>query len=166
MILQPGTVAPRFSLVDQYGETIALGDFHGVRPVTLVFYPLAFSRTCEGELCALRDNLELFEDAGTALLAISVDSKHAQRAWAEEQGLIYTNFRSLAEQERYDFNLLADFWPHGQVARHYGAFLEDRGYANRATFVIDRDGVVRASFVTAPGEPRSLEQYRAALAVR
>ena len=152
MILQPGTVAPPFSLVDQYGETIALGDFHGVRPVTLVFYPLAFSRTCEGELCALRDNLELFEDAGTALLAISVDSKHAQRAWAEEQG--------------FGFSLLADFWPHGQVARHYGAFLEDRGYANRATFVIDRDGFVRASFVTAPGEPRSLEQYRAALAVR
>ena len=86
MILQPGTVAPRFSLADQYGETIALGDFHGVKPVTLVFYPLAFSRTCEGELCALRDNLELFEDAGTELLAISVDSKHAQRAWAEEQG--------------------------------------------------------------------------------
>ena len=152
MILQPGTVAPPFSLVDQYGETIALGDFHGVRPVTLVFYPLAFSRTCEGELCALRDNLELFEDAGTALLAISVDSKHAQRAWAEEQG--------------FGFSLLADFWPHGQVARHYGAFLEDRGYANRATFVIDRDGIVRASFVTAPGEPRSLEQYRVALAVR
>ena len=152
MILQPGTVAPRFSLADQHGETIALGDFHGVKPVTLVFYPLAFSRTCEGELCALRDNLELFEDAGTELLAISVDSKHAQRAWAEEQG--------------YGFSLLADFWPHGEVARHYGAFLEDRGYANRATFVIDRDGVVRASFVTAPGAPRSLEQYRAALAVR
>ena len=150
MILQPGTVAPRFSLANQYGESIALGDFRGVKPVTLVFYPLAFSRTCEGELCALRDNLELFEDAGAELLAISVDSKHAQRAWAEEQG--------------FGFSLLADFWPHGQVARHYGAFLEDRGYANRATFVIDRDGVVRASFVTAPGEPRSLEQYRAALA--
>jgi mycoredoxin-dependent peroxiredoxin len=152
MILQPGTLAPHFTLANQYGESIELGDFRGVKAVALVFYPLAFSRICEGELCVLRDNLELFEDAGAELLAISVDSKHAQRAWAEEQG--------------YGFSLLADFWPHGEVARRYGAFLEDRGYANRATFLIDPGGVVRASFVTGPGEPRSLEQYRAALSAR
>jgi mycoredoxin-dependent peroxiredoxin len=150
MILGPGAVAPDFALPNQFGQTIRLGDFRGVRPVTLVFFPLAFSRTCEGELCELRDNIEIFADSGSELIGVSVDSKYALRAWAEEQ--------------RYEFTLLADFWPHGAVARTYGAFLEERGYADRATFVIDPDGVIRASFATAPGEARTLEQYRAALA--
>lgn len=150
MILGPGTVAPDFALPNQFGQTVRLGDFRGAKPVTLVFFPLAFSRTCEGELCALRDNIEMFAEAGSELLAVSVDSKHALRAWAEEQ--------------RYDFALLADFWPHGEVARRYGAFLEERGYASRATFVIGEDGVIRSSFASAPGEARTLEQYREALA--
>jgi peroxiredoxin len=150
MILEPGTPAPDFALPNQFGQTVRLSDFRGVKPVTLVFFPLAFSRTCQGELCELRDNIEIFADSGTELVAVSVDSKHALRAWAEEQ--------------QYGFTLLADFWPHGEVARAFGAFLEERGYAKRATFVIDVDGVIRASFVTAPGEARTLEQYREALA--
>ena len=150
MILEPGTAAPDFALPNQFGQTVSLGDFRGVSTVTLVFFPLAFSRTCQGELCELRDHLDLFTEAGSELVAISVDSKHSLRAWAEEQG--------------YDFPLLADFWPHGEVARAYGAFAEERGYANRATFVIDVDGVIRSSFATAPGEARTLEQYRTALA--
>ena len=149
MILEPGTAAPDFALPNQFGQTVALGDFRGVSSVTLVFFPLAFSRTCQGELCELRDHLDLFAEAGSELVAISVDSKHSLRAWAEEQG--------------YDFPLLADFWPHGEVARAYGAFVEERGYANRATFVIGVDGVIRSSFATAPGEARTLEQYRTAL---
>ena len=150
MILGPGAIAPDFTLANQFGQPVSLADFRGVKPVTLVFFPLAFSRTCQVELCELRDHLELFEDSGTELLGVSVDSKHALRAWAEEQG--------------YGFQLLADFWPHGEVARSYGAFLEERGYADRATFVIDADGVIRTSFATGPGEARTLEQYRAALA--
>jgi len=149
MILEPGTAAPDFALPNQFGQTVSLGDFRGVSTVTLVFFPLAFSRTCQGELCELRDHLDLFAEAGSELVAISVDSKHSLRAWAEEQG--------------YDFPLLADFWPHGEVARAYGAFVEERGYANRATFVIGVDGVIRSSFATAPGEARTLEQYRTAL---
>jgi mycoredoxin-dependent peroxiredoxin len=150
MTLATGTAAPQFTLPNQFGQAVALADFLGVKPVTLVFFPLAFSRTCQGELCELRDNIGLFADAGTELIGISVDSKHTLRAWAEEQG--------------YDFPLLSDFWPHGKVAKAYGAFMEERGYANRATFVIDPGGVVRASFVTGPGQARSLEQYREALA--
>lgn len=149
MILGPGSVAPDFTLRNQFGQAVSLADFRGVKPVTLVFFPLAFSRTCQGELCELRDHADLFADAGTELIGISVDSKHSLRAWAEEQ--------------RYEFPLLADFWPHGEVARAYGAFLEDRGYATRATFVIDEQGVIRSSFATGPGEARTLEQYRAAL---
>ena len=84
------------------------------------------------------------------LIGISVDSKATLRAWAEAQG--------------FDFNLVADFWPHGEVAKEYGVFLEHKGYANRATFLIDQFGVIRAEFITAPGETRSLTAYREALA--
>ena len=150
MILQPGTVAPDFSLRNQFGQAVSLAAFRGVTPVTLVFFPLAFSRTCQGELCELRDHPEVFRAAGSELLGISVDSKHALRAWGEEQS--------------FDFPLLSDFWPHGAVAAAYGAFDDATGVAQRATFVIGADGVVRASFVTPRGQARSLEQYREALA--
>ncbi|MGN6325925.1 peroxiredoxin [Pseudolysinimonas sp.] len=150
MALENDTRAPDFDLANQYGEHVRLSDFRGVRPVVLVFFPLAFSGVCTGELCAIRDNLALFQQQGVELLGISVDSKASLRAWAEQEG--------------YDFTLLADFWPHGAVAKEYGVFLEEKGFANRATFVIDADGVIRASFITAPGEPRSIESYREALA--
>lgn len=150
MPLPAGAPAPGFELVDQLGRSVRLADRLHAGPVVLVFFPLAFSRTCEGELCALRDDFSVFEEAGVQVLGVSVDSKFALRAWAEEQG--------------YGFPLLSDFWPHGEVARAYDAFLDDRGYAARATFVIDADGVVRASFATGPGEARSLDQYRVALA--
>jgi alkyl hydroperoxide reductase subunit AhpC len=92
----------------------------------------------------------MFSDAGAELVGISVDSKHTLRAWAEA--------------ESYEFPLLADFWPHGEVAAAYGAFDAERGTAERATFVIGPDGIIRASFATPRGEARSLAQYRTALA--
>ncbi|GAA1521831.1 peroxiredoxin [Agromyces terreus] len=150
MPLPIGAPAPDFALADQFGQTVRLAELRRAAPVVLVFFPLAFSRTCEGELCALRDGFERFAEAGVQLIGVSVDSKFALRAWAEQQ--------------RFDFPLLSDFWPHGEVARSYGAFLEERGHAARATFVIDVDGVVRAAFASDPGQPRSIDQYREALA--
>ena len=113
MALENDTQAPDFDLANQFGERMRLSDFRGVKPVALVFFPLAFSSVCTGELCALRDNLDLFKDHGVELIGISVDSKATLRAWAEQEG--------------YDFKLLADFWPHGAVAKEYGVFLEDEG---------------------------------------
>ncbi|MDQ0575292.1 peroxiredoxin [Agromyces albus] len=150
MILARGAVAPDFALANQFGQTVRLGDFTGRTPVTLVFFPLAFSRVCHSELCELRDNFSMFEAAGTQLLGVSVDSKHTLRAWAEA--------------ESYGFPLLSDFWPHGAVAASFGAFDESTGLALRATFVIGADGIVRESFTSPRGEARSLDQYRAALA--
>lgn len=149
MPLQDSTLAPDFELPNQFGEHIRLSDFRGRKPVALVFFPLAFSSTCTSELCELRDNLALFADGGVELIGISVDSKATLRAYAEHEG--------------YDFTLLADFWPHGAVAKEYGVFLEAKGFANRASFLIDTAGIIRATFVTAPGEARSLEAYRTAL---
>ncbi len=150
MALENDTQAPDFELANQFGEHIRLSDFRHKKPVALVFFPLAFSSTCTSELCELRDNLALFSDKSIELLGVSVDSKATQRAFAEAEG--------------YRFNLLADFWPHGAVAKEYGVFLPEKGFANRASFLIDLNGIIRASFVTAPGEARSLTAYREALA--
>ena len=149
MALENDTQAPDFELANQFGEHVRLSDFRGVHPVALVFFPLAFSSTCTTELCELRDNITLFADSNVELLGISVDSKATLRAFAEAEG--------------YDFPLLADFWPHGAIAKEYGVFLPEKGFANRASFLIDTRGIIRASFITAPGEARSLNAYRAAL---
>ncbi|CAN5158873.1 peroxiredoxin [soil metagenome] len=149
MALENSTQAPDFDLPNQFGEHIRLSDFRSTKPVALVFFPLAFSSTCTSELCELRDNLALFTDQGVELLGISVDSKATLNAFAEAEG--------------YDFTLLADFWPHGAVAKEYGVFLPEKGFATRATFLIDAQGIIRSSFVTAPGEARSLEEYRESL---
>jgi peroxiredoxin len=145
-----GDAAPEFSLPNQFGENVALADFKGKKNVVIVFYPLSFSGVCTGELCELRDNFGLFAREDVELLAVSVDSKYVQKVFAEQEG--------------YKFSVLADFWPHGEVAQQYGVFLEEAGIANRATFVIDKDGILVAKFVTAPGQARSLDEYDKALA--
>jgi peroxiredoxin len=150
MSLLIGDLAPDFSLPNQFGEPVTLSQFMGVKPVVLVFYPLSFSGICTGELCEIRDNFSKFESSDAELLAISVDSKYVQKVFAEHEG--------------YKFSVLADFWPHGQVAKDYGVFLEEHGISNRSTFVIDKDGVLVAKFVTAPGQARSLDEYDRALA--
>ena len=147
--LQAGSVAPDFVLKDQNNQEVRLADFRGARNVLLVFYPLAFTRTCEGELCQIRDNLNDFANDTTQVLSISVDSAFSHKVWATEQ--------------RFDFPLLADFWPHGAVAQAYGVFNTDRGYANRGTFVIDRDGIIRYAEMNLPGDARDQDAWRKAL---
>jgi peroxiredoxin len=149
VILDAGATAPDFELPDQFGAPQRLAARRGVRPVVLVFVPFAFSRTCTGELRELDANAELFAEAGAEVLVASVDAKYALRAWAGAEGVGLT--------------LLSDFWPHGGVAARYGAFDESAGFARRATFVIDVEGVIRSSFATGPGEPRPLSAYRDAL---
>jgi peroxiredoxin len=150
MTLIIGDHAPDFELVNQYGESVKLSDFRGKKPVVLVFYPLSFSGICTGELCEIRDNFAKFDKENVELLAISVDSKFVQKQFAEHEG--------------YKFSVLADFWPHGAVAQAYGVFLDENGFSNRATFVINTDGELVAKFVTAPGQARSLDEYDRAFA--
>jgi peroxiredoxin len=149
VILDAGATAPDFELPDQFGAPQRLAGRRGVRPVVLVFVPFAFSRTCTGELRELDANAALFAESGAEVLVASVDAKYALRAWAEAEGVGLT--------------LLSDFWPHGGVAARYGAFDESAGFARRATFVIDADGVIRSSFATGPGEARPMSAYRDAL---
>ena len=151
MALEPGTEAPDFTLKDQDGNDVTLSSFRGDKAVTLVFYPFTFTGVCEGELCALRDDLSDFESAGVQVLAVSCDTRHAQKVWAEQEG--------------YGFPVLSDFWPHGEVAKAYGVFNDALGCANRGTFVIDKDGQIVDAFESGGlGEARPKERYEEAVA--
>jgi peroxiredoxin (alkyl hydroperoxide reductase subunit C) len=149
MPIEVGTEAPDFVLRDQNNQEVRLSDFRGVRNVLLVFYPLAFTGTCQGELCSVRDNLGDFVNDNVQVLTVSIDSPFSHKVWAEQQG--------------YQFPLLADFWPHGEVARTYGVFDEQRGFANRGTFIIDKQGIVRYAEMNGPGQARDQDAWRKAL---
>jgi len=150
MTLTIGQAAPDFELVNQHGEKISLSSFKGEKNVVVLFYPFAFSGICTGELCALRDDLSAFQNESVQLLAISCDPMFSQRAFAE--------------QEKYAFPLLSDFWPHGSVAKNYGVFDEERGRATRGTFVIDKAGIVRWQVINGAGDARNVGDYKAAIA--
>ena len=149
MTIEVGQEAPDFELRDQFGRPVRLSSFRGAKNVVLVFFPKAFTPTCTGELCAIRDERPAF-DEDAVVLGVSCDTDATLRVYAE--------------QERLEFPLLSDFWPHGKVASDYGVFLEERGFDLRGTFVIDKDGIVRWSVVNGPAEPRRTSDYRAALA--
>jgi peroxiredoxin len=150
VLIQVGAEAPDFLLRDQNNQEVRLSDFRGQKNVLLVFYPLAFTGTCQGELCEVRDNLGEYANEDVQVLTVSVDSVYSHKVWADREG--------------YDFPLLADFWPHGAVASAYGVFNPDRGFANRGTFVIDKAGVVRFAEMNMPGEARDQASWRKALA--
>ena len=150
MPLEVGATAPDFTLKDQNNQEVRLGDFRGRKNALLVFYPLAFSGTCGGELTELRDNISDFESPSLRVLTISVDSVYSHKVWADREG--------------FTFPMLADFWPHGAVAQAYGVFHEAAGFANRGTFLIDTSGVVRFAEMIGPGESRNQKAWREAIA--
>jgi mycoredoxin-dependent peroxiredoxin len=150
MAVEVGDQAPDFELTDQHGTPVRLSSFRGVKNVVLVFYPLAFSGVCTGELCAIRDEFPEVNRDDVELLTVSVDSTFTHRAWADA--------------EHFEFGLLSDFWPHGEVAKLYGVFDPERGIATRGTFIIDSGGVVRWKVVNPIPQARDLAEYSKALA--
>jgi peroxiredoxin len=150
MAVSVGDRAPDFALKDQNNQLVRLASFAGRRAVLLVFYPLAFSRICSGELSVLRDDLPSFSNDRVQLLTVSVDSVFSHKVWAEQEG--------------FGFPLLSDFWPHGEVAQRYGVFDADRGLALRGTFLVDASGVVRYKVVNDVPTARDASEYREAVA--
>ncbi|MDX1622150.1 MAG: peroxiredoxin [Nitriliruptorales bacterium] len=147
--IEVGDEAPDFELLDQTGQPVRLSDYRGKKAVVLAFYPWSFTRTCESEMCGIRDDIESFRNDSVETLAVSVDSAAVHRAWAKQEG--------------FEFPILADFWPHGEVAKQYGAFNEDLGISERHTFIIDRDGQVIYTDSAAIPEARDQERWKDAL---
>jgi len=124
-----GQPAPDFTLKDQNQQDVTLSSFRGKRNVVLAFYPLDFSPVCSKEHACFTSDLKDFEGLDAQVLGISVDSVWAHKAFAEHLKINYP--------------LLADFHPKGAAAEKFGLYLADKGITNRATVIIDKQGVVR-----------------------
>jgi peroxiredoxin len=148
--LSVGETAPDFELKNQHGELVKLSSFKGNKNVVVLFIPFAFTGTCTGELCAIRDDLAAFQNDNVQVIAISCDSPFTQKIFAEQEG--------------YKFPVLADFWPHGGAAQSYGIFNADLGCALRGTFIIDKAGIIRWSVVNGLGDARNNGDYKTAIA--
>lgn len=127
--LNVGDPAPDFTLQDQDGKPVSLSQFRDKKNVVLIFHPLAFTSVCNVQMPGYNKELQTFEGLETQVLGLSVDSSPAHKAWAEMLGGI-------------DYPMLADFNPHGEVARKYG-ILRPEGFSERATIVIDKKGKIR-----------------------
>jgi len=133
-----GEQAPTFTLRDQDGEKVSLSDFKG-RKVMLVFYPADFSPVCGDQFSIYQEVKPQIDEKGLELVGISVDSAWAHRAFREKLG--------------FDFTLLSDFEPKGEVARAYGSYIDRAGTANRTLVLVDEDGKVAWTYESPnPGE--------------
>jgi glutaredoxin-dependent peroxiredoxin len=131
MNIEKGQAAPDFSLYDTTKKKVTLSELKG-QHVLLLFFPQAFTSVCTAELCTVRDNIGLYENADAAVFGISVDSVFTLARFREEQ--------------RYNFTLLSDF--NKEVSAAYGALYENwildmKGVSKRAAFIIDREGIIR-----------------------
>jgi peroxiredoxin len=134
--LEPGTPAPDFTLASGPSGRVRLSELRG-RPVVLVFYPADWSPVCGDELALYNEILPEFRRLDAEVLGISVDGVWCHQAYAQARHL--------------GFSLLADFEPKGAVSRLYRAYREGDGFSERALFVIDREGVIRWSYLSPVG---------------
>lgn len=150
MSVAVGDRAPNFELFDQNANEVSRASLEG-RKSLVVFIPFPFSGICEAELCSIRDNLARLNGMDANVVVITCDTRFVHQKWATEQG--------------FEFPLLSDFWPHGETARAYGSFNEDKGVANRMTYVLDDTGVVWEIIDSGSlGVAREMEAYMEALA--
>jgi peroxiredoxin len=148
MAIRKGARAPDFSLLDQSGQMFRLSSLRGKR-VVLSFHPLAFTSVCGKQMKELEKNRQVFFGRKALALGISVDHVPAKAAWAKMLKIRNTS-------------LLADFWPHGAVARRYGIFRPE-GFSERAVFVVDEKGKLTFAKVYPMAQVPPMKEILAAL---
>lgn len=150
MALEIGTKAPDFTLMSHTRQEVELADLL-VQKSMIVFVPYPFTRTCTEELCHLRDALSSLDEAGARVVVVTTHAVSTNAEWARQQG--------------YNFDILADYWPHGLVSKEYDAFDDRYGYSTRVTYFLDSGGVIRrVSQSESFGQARDYGDYVDALA--
>ena len=145
--LQVGDEAPDFTLPTHNEGELNLEWYEGRKNVVIAFYPGDWTPVCATQVPGYQAIIEDFDEHDTQLLAISVDSVPCHIAWARSLGGL-------------SFPLMSDFWPHGAVAKKFGV-LTDRGYSERAVFLIDKKGIIRYIEVVHPADlPDNNELFR------
>ncbi len=152
MKIEIGQTAPNFTLHDSDKNKVTLSDLKG-QNVLLLFYPQAFTGVCTKELCGVRDNIALYNNANATVLGISVDSVFTLNKFKEDQ--------------QYNFTLLSDF--NKEVSELYDSIYHDwildmKGVSKRSAFVIDKEGTVRyAEVLENAGEVPNFEKIQEVL---
>jgi len=126
--LKVGDTAPEFALKNQHGEEIKLNDLRG-KKVLVSFHPLAWTPVCEIQMKSLEIKNALFNKLNIVALGVSVDSQPCKKAWSDFLEIDNTH-------------LLADFYPHGDVASKFGVYIAKAGISGRANFIIDENGKI------------------------
>jgi len=134
--LRVGDIAPDFELEDQNGKKVRLSRYRGKKNVLLAFFPFAFSPVCTNELGELKEKEEPIMKLDTQILAASVDSTWTQKAFAKDLEV--------------GFPILSDFGK--KAVPLYGALYEDRGFAKRSVFVVDKEGKVAYARIYEPSQ--------------
>ena len=153
MALKAGDQAPSFKLIDTEKNEVSLEDYRGKNLVVL-FFPLAFTGVCTTELCTIRDDIQSYNDLGTDVVAISVDSFATLGKFKEEQNL--------------NFPLLSDF--NKEVSSQYGAIYDEfvfgmKGVSKRSAFVVGPDGTLKyAEVLESAGDLPNFDGIKGALA--
>lgn len=125
-----GSPAPDFTLASTSGGKVTLSELRG-KNVLLAFFPLAFTRVCTAELCAFSEDYSQFSGKDTVVLPISVDS--------------VPTLKEFKAKEKMSVELLSDF--KREVSRAYEVLQEDLFFSKRAYFIIDKQGILRWSFI-------------------
>ena len=126
-VLQKGKKVKDFSLKDQNGQEFHLSEFKG-KKVLLSFHPLAWTPVCAQQMRALEKNKKSFDKLNTIAVGLSIDSVPCKAAWAKSLKIKQTS-------------ILADFWPHGGVAKAMG-ILRAEGFSERANIIVDEAGKI------------------------
>lgn len=152
MKIETGQTAPDFTLFDSEKNPVTLSALKGYN-VLLLFFPQAFTGVCTKELCGIRDNIALYNNADAKVFGISVDSVFTLHKFKEEQ--------------QYNFPLLSDF--NKEVSALYDTLYTDwilnmKGVSKRSAFVIDKEGVIRyAEVLENAGEVPNFEKIKEVL---
>jgi len=131
-MIGPGASAPDFELPDQDGDPVRLSALRG-RTVVLYFYPKADTPGCTTQACSIRDRSAEYAAAGVKVVGVSPDPVGKVKRFHDKQSL---NFTLLADADH-------------AVSEDYGVWVQKSMYgrkymgAQRSTFIIDRDGVIR-----------------------
>lgn len=146
---QVGAPAPDFTLMTHNEGELNLAWYRGRKNVILAFYPGDFTPVCSVQIPGYNALIDFFKKHDCQLFGLSVDSPACHVAWAKSLG-------GLA------YPLMADFYPHGEVARRYGV-LSAKGYADRAVFLIDKQGIIRYIQKVHPAEMPDSDALQAAV---
>lgn len=120
--MKVGDIIPDFSLKNQNNEKFHFYDIKD-KMILLSFHPLAWTDVCAKQMQSLEENFDVLSNFGVLPVGISVDSDSTKKAWAEELGIEKTQ-------------LLADFWPHGNLAKKLGILDEQKGVSSRVNILV------------------------------